>query len=73
VKFSFERSERFFGVFPLSPRTAKALNAETANSKATAVLLTIFSMVDWLIDIPYKIKNKNNHKSNRLSHLLIFI
>jgi hypothetical protein len=73
AKFSFDKSERLFGVLPLSPKTAKALTAQTANDKATAVLLTIFSMVDRLIDILYKIKRKNNHKSNRLSHLLVFI
>jgi hypothetical protein len=52
---------------------AKALIAEAASKKTAVLLLAIFSMVDWLIDIPYKIKNKNNHKSNRPSHLLIFI
>jgi hypothetical protein len=69
-----ERNDRFvFGVFPLSPKIAKALIAEAASKKTAVVLLAIFSMVDWLIDIPYKIKNKNNHKSNRPSHVLIFI
>ena len=45
---------------------AKALTAETPSTKTTTVLLAILSMVDWLIDIPYKIKNKNNHKSNAM-------
>jgi hypothetical protein len=57
----------------LSPKIAKALTADAASKKTAVVLLAIFSMVDWLIDIPYKIKNKNNHKSNRPSYLLIFI
>jgi hypothetical protein len=73
VKFSFDSEERFLEFFPLSPSTAKALTAETASKKITEALLAILSMVDWLIDIPYKIKNKNNHKSNRLSQVLIFI
>jgi len=57
----------------LSPKIAKALIADAASKKKAVHLLAMSSMVDWLIDIPYKIKNKNNHKSNRPSHLLIFI
>jgi hypothetical protein len=53
---------------------AKEHTAEPASKTTNAVfLLKMLRMVDWLIDIVHKFKNKKNYKVNRLSNLLTFI